>query len=148
MIFFEFPNPAFNCSKSFISFSSDKVTTGTYNFNSVISNVAPDGATIAGLAAAFIVMSAKTQFLDQVKSNSTSQLISGISRLLQKLLKCFSRVATFAFVNESLFCGVFPTMLALHLKDSELEERGSLGLFYIIIPQTACCFSIVFTVFK
>ena len=32
-----------------MSFSFDKVTIGTYNFVSVILNVAPDGATIAGL---------------------------------------------------------------------------------------------------
>ena len=57
-------NPVFNCSKSFVSFSFDKVTTGTYNFVSVILSFAPDGATIAGLTPAFTVISAKTQFLD------------------------------------------------------------------------------------
>ena len=106
-----------------MSFSFDKVTTGTYNFVSVILNFAPDGATIAGLAAAFTVISAKTQFLDQVKINSTSQLINGIFKLLQKLLKYFSRITTFAFVNESLSSGVFPTILVFYLKDSESEER-------------------------
>ena len=45
-----------------MSFSYDKVTTGTYNFVSVISNVAQDGATIAGLTPAFTVISAKTHF--------------------------------------------------------------------------------------
>ena len=81
-------NPVFNCSKSFVSFSFDKVTTGTYNFVSVILNSNPVGATIAGLpsCAALTVISAKTQFLDQVKIDSTSQLISGIFKLLQKLL--------------------------------------------------------------
>ena len=59
-----------------MSFSFDKVSTGTYNSVSVILNVAPDGATIAGLTSAFTVISAKTQFLDQVKINSTSQLIN------------------------------------------------------------------------
>ena len=58
-----------------MSFSYDKVTTGTYNFVSVISNVAQDGATIAGLTPAFTVISAKTHFLDQIKVNSTSQLM-------------------------------------------------------------------------
>ena len=59
---------------------------------SVIWNSNPNGATIAGLpsCAALTVISAKTQFLDQVKINSTSQLIKGIFKLLQKLLKCFS----------------------------------------------------------
>ena len=110
-----------------MSFSFDKVTTETYNFMSVILNVAPDGATITGLAAVSTVISAKTEFLDQVKINSTSQLISGIFETLQKLLKCFSGRTTFAFVKESLSNGIFPTMLALYLKDSELEEKVLLG---------------------
>ena len=113
-------NPVCNCSKSFVSFSFDKVTSGTYNFVSVTWNNAPDGVK-------FAVISAKPQFLDKVKINSTSQLINGISKLLQKLLKCFSGITTFAFANESLFCGVFPTTFALYLKDSELGERGLLG---------------------
>ena len=49
-------NPVFNCSKSFASFSFHKVTTETYNSVSVILNVAPDGATIARLAAASTVI--------------------------------------------------------------------------------------------
>ena len=110
-----------------MSFSLDKVTTGTYNFVSVILNFASGGAAIVGSSpyASFVVISAKTQFLDQVKINSTLQLISGIFKLLQKLLKCFSGITTFAFVNESS-C-VFPTIFFLYLKDSELEERGLLG---------------------
>ena len=86
-----------------MSFSFDKITTGTYNFVSVILNFAPDGATIAGLAVASSVISAKTQFLDQVKINSTSQLISGIFKLLQKLLKCFSGIATSVSFSPILF---------------------------------------------
>ena len=87
---------------------------------SVILNIAPDGVT-------FAVISAKTQFSDQVKINSTSQLIRGIFKLIQKLLKCFNGITTFAFVNESLSSGVFPVILVLYLKDSELEERELLG---------------------
>ena len=121
-----FLNPVFN-SKSFVSFYFDKVTTGTYNFVSVILRYAADGATIAELTPAFTVISAKTQFLDQVKINSTSQLINGIFKALQKLLKCFNGITTSAFVNQSLSSGVFPTILVLYLKDSELEERGLLG---------------------
>ena len=97
-----------------MSFSFDKVTTGTYNFVSVILNVAPDGAAIAGSASASTVIPAKTQFLDQVKINSTSQLINRIFKLLQKLLEYFSGITTFAFVNESLFSGVFPTIPILY----------------------------------
>ena len=120
-------NPVFNCSKSFISLSFDKVTTETNNFISFILNVALDGATIARSASAFTVISAKTQFLDQVKFNYISQIINGIFNTLQKLLKCFSGIAAFAFVNKSLSSGVFPAIPVLYLKDSQLEERGLIG---------------------
>ena len=40
------------------------------------------------------IVSVKTQFLDQVKINFTSQLISGIFQLLQKLLKYFTGITT------------------------------------------------------
>ena len=126
--FYSFLNPIFNCSKSFVSFSFDKVTTGIYNFVSVILNIAPDGAAIAGSTSASSVISTKTKFLDQVKINSSSQLINGIFKTLQKLLKCFSGITTFAFVNESLFCDVFPTILVFYLKDSELEGKEVLVL--------------------
>ena len=76
--FIVFLNPVFSCSKIFLSFPYDKVTTGTYNFVSAILNFAPDGATMTGLKPAFTAISAKTQFFDQVKTNSISQLISRI----------------------------------------------------------------------
>ena len=62
--------------------------TGRYNFVSVISNVAPDGATITGLppCAALTIISAKTQFFDQVKISSISQSINGIFKVFQKLV--------------------------------------------------------------
>ena len=109
-----------------MSFSFDKVPTGTYNFVTFILNVVSDGATIAGSASASTAISTKTQFLDQVRAISTSQFINGVSKLLQKLLKCFNGTTTSASVNESLF-SVFPTILVLYLKDSELIESGSLG---------------------
>ena len=40
-------NPNFNCSKNFISFSFDKITTGTYKFVSVIWNIAFSGLLIS-----------------------------------------------------------------------------------------------------
>ena len=107
-----------------MSFSFDKVTTGTYNFVSVVLNVASDGGKIGGLRTAFTDISAKAQFFDHVKDH-VSQLINGISKLLQKLLKYFKGITTSLFANESLFCGVLPTILVLYLKDSELEESRS-----------------------
>ena len=79
-----------------MSFFFDKLATGTYNFVSVILNYNPVGAIIAGLSsyAALTVTSAETQFFDQVKINSTSQLIGGIFKLFQKLLKSFSGITT------------------------------------------------------
>ena len=73
-------NPDFDCSKSFISFSFDKLTTWTNNCVSVIWNSNLAGAVIAGLllCATLTSISAKAQFLDQVKINYISQLISGI----------------------------------------------------------------------
>ena len=55
---------------------------------SVISNVNSVGATVAGLSpcAFLFVKLAKTQFFDQVKINSTSQIISAIFKLLQNYL--------------------------------------------------------------
>ena len=73
-----------------MSFSFDKVTTGTYDFVSVIWNSNPVG----GLLAA--VTSAKTQFFAQVKISSFSQLINGIFKVFQKLLKCFNGITTSA----------------------------------------------------
>ena len=71
-------NPDFNCSKSFLSFSFDKVTTGTYNFACVIWNSNPVWETIADgsllFPAALTLISVKAQFLDHVKINSISQL--------------------------------------------------------------------------
>ena len=97
----------------------------------VILNFAPDEATIAELpsCAFLVVISAKTQFLDQVKVNCTSHLISGIFKLLQKLFKCLRSskyllvLTSFRFVSKSLFSGVFSVIIVLYLKDSELEER-------------------------
>ena len=79
----------------------------------------------------------KHTFFDKVKINSTSQLISGIFKHLQKLLKCFSEITISVSFLPTLLASypssssptlqVFPVILVLYLKDSELEERGSLG---------------------
>ena len=90
-------NPDFNFSKSFMSFSFDKVTTGTNNFVSFIWNSNPAGGLFA------TVISAKTQFLDQLKINSTSQLINGISKFLKKLLKCFNGITIWVSFLPTLF---------------------------------------------
>ena len=79
-------------------------------------NSNPVGITIAGSSPcpSLLVISAKAQIFDQVKINSTSQLIRGIFKLHQKLLKYFRGITSFAFVNESLFCGVFSYNICIY----------------------------------
>ena len=75
-------NPVFNCSKSLLSFSADKVTTGTYNVQSVILNAAllENHLYLADLQANF-------------KVKDTSQLTNNIFKLFQKLPRCFNGTA-------------------------------------------------------
>ena len=89
-------NPTFNCSEILMSSLVDKVTTVTYNVVSFISNIefvrlltaAPGGFTSG--SASLVALLVITQFSDQVKIRFISQLINGISNILQKLLKCFN----------------------------------------------------------
>ena len=63
-------NPVFNCSKSLLSFSADKVATGTYNLQSVILKVAFVGLLIlstpgsASGSSSLVALLGKAQFLD------------------------------------------------------------------------------------
>ena len=90
-----------------MSFSVDKVTTGTYNFVSVIWNSNPVSATIAGgsllFPATLNVIPTKAQLLDQVKMNYVSQLINGIFKVLPKLLKCFNGTTILVSFLPTLF---------------------------------------------
>ena len=80
-----------------ISLSLDKVTTGMYNLQSFIANVAPVGAlslTTGGpastcLSSKLVIM----QFLFHFSSKDISQLINGIFSALQKLPKYFNVIA-------------------------------------------------------
>ena len=59
-----------------------------------------------------------TQALDHVKIRLTSQLISGISRVLQKLLKYFNgTIISTSFVLPA--ARVFPVVFILDLNDSD-----------------------------
>ena len=89
-------NPVFNCSKSLLSSSVDKVTTGAYNIVYFILNVALVGllnattAVLASGSASLVALLVKTQFSDQAKIKDTSQLVNIVSNVLKKLLKCFN----------------------------------------------------------
>ena len=80
-----------------VSSSLDKVTTGMYNLQSFIANVAPVGElslTTGGPAST--CLSSKlviAQFLLHFSSKDTSQLINGIFSAFQKLPKYFNGIA-------------------------------------------------------
>ena len=82
-----------------------KLTTGSYNLVSVIFNVTFVGLLTAATAesasgsASLVALLVKTQFADHVKVKDTSQLISSISSVLQKLFKYFNgiKISTFSF---------------------------------------------------
>ena len=79
-----------------LSFSADKVTTGTYSLQSFISNFALVGELIRFAAAAggpLKALPTSTHSFYQDKINVISQLINGISKLLQKLPKYFNGMA-------------------------------------------------------
>ena len=97
-------NPDFNCFDNSLSFSTNKVITGTYNLQSVISNFALVGELIRFAAAAggpLKALPTSTHSLYQDKINVISQLINGMSKLLQKLPKYFNGIAisTSSFSN-------------------------------------------------
>ena len=83
--------------KNLISSSLDKVTTGMYNLQSFIANVAPVGElslTTGGPASTCLSSKlAITQFLFHFSSKDTSQLINGIFSARQKLPKYFNGIA-------------------------------------------------------
>ena len=92
----------FNCWSNFSLSLVDKVTTGTYNFVSVIVNFPSPVELVI------------TQSLDYVKIRLTSQLVKGISSVLQKLLKYFrGTIISTSFV--CLLLGVFPVTLDLYV---------------------------------
>ena len=101
--------PDFSCSNNFALACVDQVTTGTYNFVSVISNFpSPVELTI-------------TQVDDHVKIKLTSQLIKGISIVLQKLLKYFN--GTIISTSFSIpLAGVLPVIFILDLNYLEFAN--------------------------
>ena len=104
-------NPDFSCFNNLLSFSADKVTAGTYNLK-VISNFASVGDSVAaigglgcGLSAFLKALPTNTHHLYQDKTNVISQLIDGLSKLLQKLPKYFNGMAiiTSSFSSSPTF---------------------------------------------
>ena len=89
-------NRDFRLVNNLISSSLDKVTTGTYNLQSLIASVAPFVVPLtAGVPASTCLCSKLviTQFLFHFSSKNISQLINGMFNALQNLPKCFNGIA-------------------------------------------------------
>ena len=104
-------NSNFSCCNSFVISSIDKVTTETKRFVSVITNV----ATWFGAAVDI------TKFSGQVRMRLVLQLINGIVRVLQKLLKYLNGtiISTF-FVPSS---SAEPVIFCLNLNKTLLPGK-------------------------
>ena len=90
--------------------SFDKVTTGTYNFVSLIINTALPAS-----------VDNTHYFFCHVRFNLILQLIKGISNDLKKLLKYFNGTTIFKFLfTIQLVTTGLPNKLTLYLKDAEL----------------------------
>ena len=85
-------NPDFNCSKNLLSSFVDKVTTGTYNFVSLVLNVSFVGeVSLRVFVITLLSMLVITQFSDQFK---------GMSKVLQKLFKYFKGTTISTFFSQ------------------------------------------------
>ena len=118
-------NIVFNCSKSLLSFSADKVTTVTYNLQSVILKaefvelLILSTAGSASGSSSLIALLVNIQFLDQVKVKNTSQLINGISNVLQKLLQYFNSTTILTSSFSTSLPSNFPVIQVLSRKGFE-----------------------------
>ena len=122
---------------NFVLSSVNKVTAGTFesfdSFVSVVANV-PEPLELA-----------ITQFADQVRIISTSQLIKSILRVLQKLIKYYQDIAISAtFVLPS--ARVLPVIFVLNLNVSESFIVVS-GSPLQILQRTSWCFWIIIAMF-
>ena len=89
--FISLVNLDFKLVNNSISSSLGKVTTGTYNLQLFVVNVAPVGTAVFPPSKfTFFCRLVITQFLSYFNSKDTSQLINGIFNALQKLPKYFN----------------------------------------------------------
>ena len=76
------------------------------------------------------------QFADQSKVSSISQLIKGISRVLQKLVKYFSgTVISTPFISPSLF--FWPVIFALKLNEWVVLSPLKLTIVFSLLSSSA-----------
>ena len=107
-------NSVFDCCNNLLPSLVDRVSTGTYTFESYFLIVAFIGLLTVATAgsASLVALLIITQFSDQVKIRSVSQLINGISSVIWKLLKCFNG-ATISTAFSVLLSSNLPVILVL-----------------------------------
>ena len=110
--------PYLNCSSTFTLSWVDEVITGTWSFVPAIVNVAA------------LVSLDNTHLSDQVKMRLISNLMKGISRLYQKLIKYFNRTNILRFFLQ--FSPVTPVMFCSNLN----EALWSAGWKLPIVPAS------------
>ena len=97
-------NPNFKLVNNLISSFLDKVTAGTYNFQSFIARAAPVEASVFPpskfISRCILVI---MQILFHFNSKDTSQLINGMFNALQKLPKYFNDISISTSLLPELF---------------------------------------------
>ena len=129
---------------------------------SVILNVAFVGLSTAAAAgfppwagtASLVALLVNTHFSDHVKIRFISQLINGMSSVLQKLLKCFNGVTFFVVSIPSNFaynaCFAIKRLWIFNgiIYIAIFTAYTAIWFISVAIPQPSLCFSIVFAKFK
>ena len=124
--YFWMTKPDFNCCNSFALSWIDKVATGTQIFVPVIVNVGY-WPTVGS--------SVMKHLAGQVRIRLNSQSINSISRVLQKLLKCFNDtlVLTFFIPSFSILPVIFVLILKKHYYYYYQQENQQYHHFYLKI---------------
>ena len=122
-------NADFNCIKTLLSSSVDRMTTGTYNFVSVILNVGFVGAFIAGIAGSALGLAACVNISQNtIFRPCQNKIYFKCSFWWNNNLKIFFSLCIFllSLFTVFLICIAFSVILVLYLKDSEFVMGFSL----------------------
>ena len=118
-----------------------KVTTGTYNFLSLILKIILLALSLSLSLTLSLPFVDKKQYFVYLSFNSTLQLINGILSDLQKILKVFSSTAILAIFRTFLawfgvvWAAVLSKNLALYLKDLKLLVLAISALKLVASPM-------------
>ena len=116
---------------------ADKVTTGTYNFVSLIVKVILIALSLSSLSLVLSLPATDRKMLFYLRFNSALQLINDILRDIQKLHKYFNGTATAPFfrIPFASSATMFSNNLTLYLKDSMAQQPFHFLEFYLLHQQ-------------